>query len=96
MRNAGFGEVGLSFLHLYNATIQVQHREGHRRVHKEGVRQEVQPDLALHRGSKLWFLRHVSWDAKSIRPYLSVICILGMRRSTSSTFTWDRFEIIQF
>ena len=30
---------------------EVQHREGHRRLHQEGVRQEVQPHLALHRRS---------------------------------------------
>lgn len=28
---------------------EVQHREGHRGLHQEGVRQEIQPHLALHR-----------------------------------------------
>lgn len=30
---------------------------GHRRLHQEGVRQEVQPDLALHRGPQLRLIR---------------------------------------
>ena len=36
---------------------EVQHREGHRGVHQEGVRQEVQPDLALHCGAQLRLVR---------------------------------------
>merc|ERR1711966_145553 len=35
---------------------EVQHREGHRGLHQEGVRQEVQPDVALHRRPQLRLL----------------------------------------
>ena len=42
---------------------EVQHREGHRRVHQEGVRQEVQPHLALHRRPQLRLLRHARDEA---------------------------------
>jgi len=42
---------------------EVQHREGHRRVHQEGVRQEVQPHLALHRRTQLWKLRDARDEA---------------------------------
>ena len=42
---------------------EVQHREGHRRVHQEGVRQEVQPHLALHRRPQLRLLRHARGEA---------------------------------
>lgn len=31
---------------------------GHRRIHQEGVRQEVQPDMALHRRTQLRLIRH--------------------------------------
>merc|ERR1711872_1104814 len=42
---------------------EVQHREGHRRLHQEGVRQEVQPDVALHRGAQLRELRDARDEA---------------------------------
>merc|ERR1712080_672899 len=37
---------------------EVQHLEGHCGLHQEGVRQEVQPHVALYRGQELWLLRH--------------------------------------
>lgn len=36
---------------------KVQHREGHSRLHKERVRQEVQPDMALHSRPQLRLVR---------------------------------------
>merc|ERR1712071_541685 len=37
---------------------ETQHRKRYCRVHQEGVRQEVQPDLALHCWQELWVLRY--------------------------------------
>merc|ERR1712127_756063 len=37
---------------------ETQHRKRYCRVHQEGVRQEVQPDLALHCWQELWFVRY--------------------------------------
>ena len=37
---------------------EVQHREGYCRLHQEGVRQKVQPHMALHRWPQLRQLRH--------------------------------------
>ena len=37
---------------------EVQHWEGHRCLHQEGVWQEVQPHLALHCWQELWVISH--------------------------------------
>ena len=55
----------LSLRRLPPLAREVQHREGHRRVHQEGVRQEVQPHLALHRRPQLRLLRHARDEARS-------------------------------
>ena len=41
---------------------EVQHWEGHCRLHQEGIWQEVQPNVALYRWQKLWLLRH-TWNS---------------------------------
>ena len=62
-------KVGKSFLTIcvyvpgccrlrHSGPRKIQHREGYRRLHQEGVRQEVQPDVALHCRQKLRLLRH--------------------------------------
>ena len=57
---------------------EVQHRERHRRLHQEGVRQKVQSHLALHRGPKLRLLRHARGilyekDAGSEKPMVTAL-----------------------
>lgn len=42
---------------------------GHCGVHQEGVRQEIQPDMALHRGPQLWIVR----DARDPPLYLLLL-----------------------
>jgi len=42
---------------------EVQHREGHCGLHQEGVWQEIQPDMALHRWPQLWQLCYTRDEA---------------------------------
>ena len=42
---------------------EVQHRKGHRSLHQERVRQEVQPNVARNRRQKLRKLRHTRNEA---------------------------------
>jgi hypothetical protein len=65
---------------------------GHRCLYQEGVRQEVQPHLALHSGKELWLLRHARDKALHIllpRPssHLALQVRLSPARSVLSQCT---------
>jgi hypothetical protein len=55
---------------------------GYRCVHQEGVRQEVQPHLALHSGQKLRLVRHARNEALHLflsRPSCNFAVQIGLR-----------------